>query len=100
EATPGLVNVQPSMRWSALHQAAEAGDEGAVRFLLEKGANQNLKTKDGRTALQVAKNASIRALLGGGEKRSAEMEGQVPKLPRRLWRPLRLHLLHRRWSWS
>lgn len=77
EATPGLVNVQPSGRWSALHQASEAGEELAVRFLLEKGADKTLLTKDGRTALQVAKNAAVRALLGAGEKRAAEVEGRL-----------------------
>lgn len=81
EASPGLVNVQPAMRWSALHQAAEAGDEAAVSFLLERGADKTLKTKDGRTPLQVTKNAAVRALLGG-EKRTAPegpAEGASPK---------------------
>ena len=40
----------------------QPGDEGAVRFLLEKGANQNLKTKDGRTALQVGSRLEALAL--------------------------------------
>ena len=75
---PLLVNVQPGGRWSALHQAAEAGEELAVRFLLEKGAEKSLKTKDGRTPLQVAKKAAVRALLGGPEKRQAEVEGDQP----------------------
>ena len=34
EAEPGYVNVQPSQRWSALHQFAKAGHEEAVRYLL------------------------------------------------------------------
>merc|ERR1712228_707817 len=47
EESPGLVNVQPAGRWSALHQAAEAGKPTAVKMLLSKGADLNLKTKDG-----------------------------------------------------
>ncbi|CAE7556687.1 TNKS2 [Symbiodinium sp. CCMP2592] len=83
-AQPGLVNVQPAGRWSALHQAAEAGEEAVVKFLLDHGADKNVKTKDGRTPLQVCKNAACRALLGGPEKRSAgyKPEGEpVAKAP-------------------
>ncbi|CAJ1342458.1 unnamed protein product [Effrenium voratum] len=74
EAKPGLVNVQPAGRWSALHQAAEAGDEGTVRYLLEKGALLTVTTSDGRTPLQVAKG-NVRPLLGGPAKRAAEPAG-------------------------
>merc|ERR1719387_2829153 len=42
-ATPGLVNVQPGGRWSALHQFARAGDAEAVKVLLELGADCNAK---------------------------------------------------------
>lgn len=83
-AQPGIVNVQPAGRWSALHQAAEAGEETVVQFLLDHGADKNVKTKDGRTPLQVCKNAACRALLGGPEKRSAgyKPEGEpVAKAP-------------------
>ena len=31
--TPGLVSVQPSGRWSTLHQAAYAGDDDAVSMV-------------------------------------------------------------------
>ena len=34
EGTPELINVQPAGRWSALHQAAEAGDEATIQHLL------------------------------------------------------------------
>merc|ERR1712129_68955 len=52
--SPGIVNVQPNGRWSALHQAAEAGDAGAVKFLLEHGAALDVVTKDGKTPMEVA----------------------------------------------
>ena len=62
EAQPTLVNVQPSQRWSALHQFAQAGHEEAVKFLLARNADRGAKTKEGMTPLQVA-HASVRDLL-------------------------------------
>lgn len=69
EETPELVNVQPANRWSALHQAAEAGKPTAVKMLLSKGADVNLKTKDGRTPQDVA-HSSCAALLAPAVKRA------------------------------
>ena len=37
--TPSLLNVQPDRRWSALHQAAFAGDKDIVCQLLERRAD-------------------------------------------------------------
>ena len=51
---PDLINVQPAGRWSALHQFAEKGDVEAVRYLLKRGADRNVKTKDGQTPEEVA----------------------------------------------
>jgi HEAT repeat protein len=68
EATPGLVNVQPAQRWSALHQAAAAGDKAMVKWLLAKGADRKSVNRDGETPLDVADGA-CKVLLGG--KRSA-----------------------------
>jgi len=53
-AAPDLINVQPSGRWSVLHQAAEAGNTETIAFLLGHGADITLKTKDGRTPFEVA----------------------------------------------
>lgn len=60
---PLFINCQPAGRWSALHQASEAGDEATVRFLLEKGASINVRTKDGKTPIDVAANPTIKSLL-------------------------------------
>jgi len=65
---PLLVNVQPcgrsgTLRWSALHQAAYGGSADAVRFLLEHKAAIDVKTTDGQTPLDVAKNEQVRAIL-------------------------------------
>eukprot|EP00927_Polykrikos_kofoidii_P060605 TRINITY_DN55543_c0_g1_i1.p1 TRINITY_DN55543_c0_g1~~TRINITY_DN55543_c0_g1_i1.p1 ORF type:complete len:693 (+),score=137.30 TRINITY_DN55543_c0_g1_i1:76-2154(+) len=61
--TPALVNVQPSKRWTALHQAAEAGEEEMVAFLLAQGADDTCVTRDGRTAREVASTPAVRALF-------------------------------------
>lgn len=57
EEHPGLLNVQPAGRWSALHQFASNGDTDAVEHLLGLGADRNVKTKDGKTPLEVAKDS-------------------------------------------
>ena len=49
EAEPRLVNAQPSGRWSALHQFAQAGNVEAVQYLLSKGASREATTKEGKT---------------------------------------------------
>ena len=75
EATPALVNVQPAQRWSALHQAAGAGDLDIVRYLLEKSASVDATDKDGQTPLDVAASAAVKAALTKtGTKRKAEGE--------------------------
>tara|TARA_B100001094_G_C17984001_1_gene696680 strand:+ start:210 stop:959 length:750 start_codon:yes stop_codon:yes gene_type:complete len=86
--TPRLVNVQPkdhegNPRWSALHQAVHQGNIGlkggemaatheaaaaeAVKMLLDKRADPNLKDKDGVTPQSLAQNTRIRAELAKGK---------------------------------
>ena len=48
EVNPELINVQPSGRWSALHQAVHAGNAFVVAFLLSHGANYDAVTADGK----------------------------------------------------
>ena len=60
-ASPGLVNCQPAGRWSALHQAAQAGDAGTV--LASDGGGCGL-TMGGRQLMPTASpsvNKSISA---------------------------------------
>ena len=64
EAEPRLVNVQPSGRWSALHQAAASGEREVVEWLLSKGADRAAKNRDGQTPLQVADGPTVTALGG------------------------------------
>ncbi|CAE7402555.1 TNKS2 [Symbiodinium natans] len=67
---PGYVNVQPAGRWTALHQAAEAGDKKVVKFLLEQKADVTLQTNDGQRPIDIAK-ASVKDLLKLPVKRKA-----------------------------
>ena len=62
---PGYVNCQPSGRWSALHQAAEAGNVETVQFLLDHGADVSVLTRDSKTPLDVA-HKDVRSLLASG----------------------------------
>eukprot|EP00435_Cladocopium_sp_Y103_P033538 s404_g8.t1 len=64
---PDLINVQPSMRWTALHQAAFNGDAEIAGFLLEKGADPQAQTRSGQTPAEVAKNEAVRAVIQKAE---------------------------------
>lgn len=76
-----FVNVQPAGRWSALHQAAEAGDEDAVKFLLENGASLTVENKEGQTPRDVA-DESVKHLFApkrgssGGDQPAAKKAKQ------------------------
>lgn len=67
EGTPELINVQPAGRWSALHQAAEAGDEATIQHLLGLGASTTALTRDARRPIDVAANEKCRELLQARE---------------------------------
>merc|ERR1719330_760146 len=47
ETWPSIVSVQPAQRWSALHQAAAAGNKDMVRFLVDANADVGATNKDG-----------------------------------------------------
>ena len=51
---PGYVNVQPCGRWTAVHQAAFAGDTATCEFLIEKGCDLKAKDSGGRNAWGIA----------------------------------------------
>ena len=48
------VNCQPSGRWTAIHQACYKGDAGTVQFLVDRGADTKVTTRDKKTPKQVA----------------------------------------------
>eukprot|EP00929_Paragymnodinium_shiwhaense_P016786 TRINITY_DN12541_c0_g1_i1.p1 TRINITY_DN12541_c0_g1~~TRINITY_DN12541_c0_g1_i1.p1 ORF type:complete len:471 (-),score=161.13 TRINITY_DN12541_c0_g1_i1:229-1566(-) len=72
EENPLYINVQPAGRWSALHQAAEEGTVVMVVHLLEKGARKELKNKAGKSPLQVAKKAAVKAVLNPPKKKGSK----------------------------
>ncbi|MGA0604419.1 ankyrin repeat domain-containing protein [Phenylobacterium sp. VNQ135] len=58
------IDMQNEEGWTALHIAAEDGNERMVRYLLARGARTDLKTTRGRTAYDVAEGYSaIRAAI-------------------------------------
>jgi hypothetical protein len=58
------INAQNDEGWTALHVAAEDGNERMVRWLLAHGARADIKTTRGRTAYDVAEGyAAVRAAL-------------------------------------
>jgi Ankyrin repeats (3 copies) len=63
ERDPGLINAQPGMRWTALHQAAISGERSVVEWLLCARADVTRQTGDGRTPLEVCTHADIVDLL-------------------------------------
>lgn len=70
----GYVNCQPAGRWSALHQAAEAGNAETVEFLLNHGADVAVKTSDGKTPLDIA-HKDVQAMLTAGRPRKRQKTG-------------------------
>jgi ankyrin repeat protein len=62
-------NAQQRGGFTALHAAAQHGDEPIVRMLLSHGANRSLAADDGRTAAEFAReggHADLAALLATG----------------------------------
>jgi hypothetical protein len=57
----GPVNESDSTGWTALMYAAQAGPVEAMRLLLQAGADPNLRTKEGETALFAAVTAPSQA---------------------------------------
>jgi ankyrin repeat protein len=52
--TPSILDATNQIGWTALHKAAYFGDHDAVETLLDYGADSTLKSKSGKTALDVA----------------------------------------------
>jgi ankyrin repeat protein len=51
---PAMVHSTDDNGWTLLHQEALAGSAPTVQVLLAAGADKNARTKDGKTALQLA----------------------------------------------
>ncbi|CEP17790.1 hypothetical protein [Parasitella parasitica] len=87
------LNSQNAMNgWTALHWAAHRGHEHVVTALLRNGADLNIKTKKGQTALDLAVNheataAVLRAVVGDGASVSVGPEPVLPIVPTYMQNP-------------
>lgn len=48
EANPEVVNAKDSNGWSPLHESVRSGDPKLVEYLIEHGADVNLRTDGGK----------------------------------------------------
>ena len=71
------LDIQNGYGITALHIVADLGLKGLVLLLLEKGAKNDLKTKQGQTAFDCAKDREHHSVLAIAELRPAD----VPELP-------------------
>ena len=53
---PALVNLQDSYGNTALHHAVDSKDPAKLRFLLDNGADKNIRDNSRETALDEARN--------------------------------------------
>ncbi|CAE7162361.1 Tnks [Symbiodinium pilosum] len=83
QETPDLINAQPSMRWTALHQAAFEGNAEIAKFLLDQGADPLAQTRSGATPAEVAKGQEVRRAIESSmpaEEEAAEPPKKKAKL--------------------
>lgn len=72
---PDLVDSRDGEGWTPLHEAARAGNTGAVRALLRRGACIDARNNAGHTPLHLAaragEQAAAKVLIAGGADTSA-----------------------------
>ena len=59
ENYPNLINVNPSGRWTILHQAVYKGDYNTVLKLSTLKADRTIKTGDGKTPLDILRETKL-----------------------------------------
>lgn len=57
-------DIQDNRGWTPLIEAIEKNDVAAVKILLERNADVSLKTKDGQTAIDIAKENGYNSIIG------------------------------------
>ena len=72
DTSSDLVNVTPSGRWSALHQAALSGSTEAASMLIQRGADPLKLVPDGRKPSDVADSDAMRKMLLQAEDAATE----------------------------
>ena len=65
------VNAANDLGMTALHYAVQRGSDRIIEFLASKGARFDIKNKQGRTAVELAKGRTGAALVGKGAPRPA-----------------------------
>ncbi|KAI7858775.1 ankyrin repeat-containing domain protein [Circinella umbellata] len=76
------LNSQNKMNgWTALHWASHRGQEDVVRVLLQNGADPNIKTNKGQTALDLAAKPSIQSMFGDVTEKGAGPEPELSITP-------------------
>jgi ankyrin repeat protein len=58
------LNLQNTVGGTALMLASQKGHKELVELLLDKGANPNLKSYEGKTTYDCAENNDIKSLIG------------------------------------
>ena len=71
-----LTNIQNTGGYTALMRASEMGRTDVVKLLIENGADIFIENKDGKTALDCAKNNEIRKILLKIKEKRNENSGQ------------------------
>lgn len=72
----------PSLTYrTALHWAAKRGRKDVIEVLLDHGADSEVLTEKGETALTLALTPEIRQLLGGGEMNGSVNDSSLPIMP-------------------
>lgn len=63
--TPNLINIVggDANRWTALHQAANQNNRSMVIYLLDKGADKNIRNRDGHLPIELTSLPAVRELL-------------------------------------
>jgi hypothetical protein len=63
--TPSLINVVggDTNRWTALHQAANENNQTMIIYLLDKGADKNIRNRDGHLPIELTSVPAARELL-------------------------------------
>ncbi|XP_013381855.1 ankyrin repeat domain-containing protein 40 [Lingula anatina] len=82
------VNDQNNMNgWTALHWAATRGHATIVSFLLNHGADKEIKTNKGETAAQLSENPNVVKMLGG-EPSQVSIKNELPITPNYIANPV------------
>jgi len=73
------INAGTTINTTSLHSVVKWGNGDAVRFMLERGADPNIRTTKGELPIDFAKDATIKALLEPVTKSTPKDRASEPK---------------------